>query len=155
MNSNERFGQIEAMLADLLRRMDRQAEQMDRQAKQMDRQAEQMDRQAEQMDQQSDQIDDIIGILKISDARQTRAEERQTRAEERQDRFEERQEAMLTEVKRQGNQLEILLQTQVKMMDLMVHNAARTDELERKMPAIVAYEARFQRLEDAVFKKAS
>ncbi len=134
MNSNERFGQIEAMLADLLRRMDRQAEQMDRQAKQMDRQAE-------QMDQQSGQIDDIIGILKISDARQTRTEERQ--------------EGMLTEIKRQGNQLEILLQTQVKMMDLMVHNAARTDELERKMPAIVAYEARFQRLEDAVFKKAS
>lgn len=134
MNSNERFGQIEAMLADLLRRMDRQAEQMDRQAKQMDRQAE-------QMDQQSGQIDDIIGILKISDARQTRTEERQ--------------EGMLTEIKRQGNQLEILLQTQVKMMDLMVHNAARTDELERKMPAIMAYETRFQRLEDAVFKKAS
>lgn len=127
MNSNERFGQIEAMLADLLRRMDRQAEQMDRQA--------------EQMDQQSGQIDDIINILKISDARQTRTEERQ--------------EGMLTEIKRQGNQLEILLQTQVKMMDLMVHNAARTDELERKMPAIMAYETRFQRLEDAVFKKAS
>ena len=134
MNSNERFGQIEAMLADLLRRMDRQAEQMDRQA--------------EQMDRQSGQIDDIIGILKVSDARQFRAEERQ-------DRFEERQEGMLTEIKRQGNQLEILLQTQVKMMDLMVHNAARTDELERKMPAIMAYETRFQRLEDAVFKKAS
>ncbi len=127
MNSNERFGQIEAMLADLLRRMDRQAEQMDR---------------------QSGQIDDIIGILKVSDARQFRAEERQ-------DRFEERQEGMLTEIKRQGNQLEILLQTQVKMMDLMVRNAAHTDELERKMPAIMAYETRFQRLEDAVFKKAS
>lgn len=127
MNSNERFGQIEAMLADLLRRMDRQAEQMDRQAK--------------QMDQQSGQIDDIINILKISDARQTRTEERQ--------------EGMLTEIKRQGNQLEVLLQTQVKMMDLMVRNAARTDELERKMPAIMTYETRFQRLEDAVFNKAS
>ncbi len=127
MDYNERFGQIEALLADLLRRMDRQAEKMDR---------------------QSGQIDDIIGILKISDARHTRMEERQDKAEVRQD-------AMLLEIKQQGARLDTLLQTQMKMLELMSNNANRTDEMERKFPVITAYEARFQRLEAAVFNKAS
>lgn len=56
MESNRRFGQIETLLADLLRRMDRQAGQVDR---------------------QSDQIDDIIGILKTSDTCPAQTEERQ------------------------------------------------------------------------------
>ncbi|AMJ64385.1 hypothetical protein [Hymenobacter sp. PAMC 26628] len=120
MDYNERFGQIEALLADLLRRMDRQAEQMDR---------------------QSGQIDDIIGILKISDARQTRVEERQ--------------DAMLVRIEQQGERLDKLLQTQMKMLEMMSYNANRTDELERKFPILTAYEARFQRLEAAVFNKAS
>lgn len=141
MNSNERFGQIEAMLADLLRRMDRQAEQMDRQAEQMDRQAERMDR--------------VIDILKLSDERQTRAEERQ--------------DAMLTEIRQIGqrtdtNQASInanqdhirtLLTAQQQLLDLMVHSSRRTDLLEIRTTPLLTYEARFQRLEDAVFNKAS
>lgn len=67
MGKKERFGQTETLLADLLRRMDKQAGQMD---------------------QQSGQIDDIIGTLKISDARETRTEERQ--------------DAMQAEIKQQG-----------------------------------------------------
>ncbi|WP_162550228.1 hypothetical protein [Hymenobacter nivis] len=55
MESNERFGQIGTLLADLLRQIDQQAGQIDRQI---------------------GQIDDIIGILKISDARQAQAGER-------------------------------------------------------------------------------
>ena len=31
----------------------------------------------------------------------------------------------------------------------------RTEVLERQMPAVLAYETRFKRLEDAVFAKAS
>lgn len=134
MDYNARFGQIEALLADLLRRMDRQAEQMDRQA--------------EQMDRQSSQIDDIIGILKISDARQTRMEERQ-------DAMLVRIEEQGTRLKEHGERLDKLLQTQMKMLELMSYNANRTDELERKFPILTAYEARFQRLEAAVFNQAS
>ena len=141
MDYNERFGQIEALLADLLRRMDRQAEQMN---------------------QQSGQIDDIIGILKISDARQTRMEELQSEVlveVKRQGARLEQQGARLeqqgAQIEKQGNQLDKLLQTQMKMLELMSYNATRTDELERKFPILTAYEARFQRLEQAVFNKAS
>lgn len=119
MDNNERFGQMEAMLADLLRRMDRQAEQMDR---------------------QSEQIGDIVNILKISDARQTRTEERQ--------------ESMLSELKQHGCFIETMLQGQVKMLDLVSRNSGRTDELENRLPALLTYETHFQRLEDAVFNKA-
>lgn len=134
MDYNERFGQIEALLADLLRRMDRQA----------------------------GQIDDIISILKISDERQTRAEERQTRAEERQTRAEERQESMMLEIKNQGQEIkaqgqrmDTMLNTQLQMLELMSRQATRTDELEQRVPTIIAYESRMRRLEEAVFNKAS
>ncbi len=120
MNYNERFGQIEAMLADLLRRMDRQAEQ----------------------------IDSIINILKISDERQTRAEERQ--------------DAMLLEIREQGQRIDAqgqrtdaLLNTQMRMLDLMSRQSTKTDELAQQLPAIAAYESRVRRLEEAVFNKAS
>ena len=152
MNSNERFGQIEAMLADLLRRMDRQSEQ----------------------------IDAIINILKISDERQTRAEERQTRAEERQDamlaemrrgfaesdcRFEEhnkrltehnkRFDAQQEAIKKQGERLDTMLNSQMQMLELMSRNATKSDELNQRIPSILEYDARVRRLEEAVFKKAS
>ena len=145
MNSNERFGQIEAMLADLLRRMDRQAEQMDRQA-------EQMDRQAEQMDQQSEQMDAVIGILKISDERQSRAEERQDAAlAEMRRGFDEHNQRLIE----QGKRTDTMLDTQMRMLELMSRQANKTDELAERIPAIAAYEGRVRRLEDAVFNKAS
>ena len=138
MNTNERFGQIEAMLADLLRRMDRQAEQMDR---------------------QSGQIDSIIGILRISDERQTRAEERQDAMltemqhgfAESGRRFDEQNE----HIKEQGKHVETLLNTQMRMLELMSRQANKTDELAERIPTIAAYEGRVRRLEDAVFNKAS
>ena len=42
-----------------------------------------------------------------------------------------------------GERLDKLLQTQMKMLELMSYNANRTDELERKFPILTAYEARF------------
>ena len=127
MNYNERFGQIEAMLADPLRRMDRQAEQ----------------------------IDSIISILKSSDERQTRAEERQ--------------DAMLAEIREQGQRIDAqgqridaqgrrtdaLLTAQMQMLDLMSRQSGKTDELTQQIPSIAAYESRMRRLEEAVFNKAS
>lgn len=144
MNYNERFGQIETMLADLLRRMDRQSEQ----------------------------IDSIISILKISDERQNRAEERQNRAEERQDallaemkrgfaesdrRFAEsdrRFDEQNKRIEEQGKHVETLLNTQMQMLELMSRQANKTDELAERIPAVAAYETRVRRLEDAVFNKA-
>ena len=138
MNYNERFGQVEAMLADLLRRMDRQAAQ----------------------------IDAIINILKISDERQTRAEERQDAmlAEMRRGfaesdrRFDEQNMRLKEQGQRfdeQGQRIEGLLNTQMRMLDLMSRQANKTDELAERVPAIAAYESRVRRLEDAVFKQAS
>ena len=124
MNDNERFGQIEAMLADLLRRMDRQAEQMN----------------------------DVINILKISDERQTRAEERQdTMLVEMRRGFDEQNKRLVE----QGQRTDAVLNTQVQMLELMSRQATRTDELEQRVPSIMAYETRMRRLEEAVFNKAS
>lgn len=138
MNYNERFGQIEALLADLLRRMDRQAEQ----------------------------IDQIISILKISDERQTRAEERQDLMladmqrgfTESNRRFNEHNEQIKEQVRltrEQGQRLDTMLNTQMQMLELMSRQATRTDELAERIPAVAAYESRVRRLEDAVFNKAS
>ena len=145
MNTNERFGQIEAMLADLLRRMDRQAGQMDR---------------------QSEQIDQIISILKISDERQTRAEERQdTVLTEMRHGFDEHNKRLIEQnqaikkqgqaIKEQGQRTDAMLDTQMRMLELMSRQANKTDELAERIPAIAAYESRVRRLEDAVFNKAS
>ena len=152
MDYNERFGQIEALLADLLRRMDRQAEKMDR---------------------QSEQIDSIIGILKLSDERQTRAEERQDAmlADMKQGfadmdgRFNQHNQRIIDQNQRlveqnqrlveQGQRLDATLNTQLKMLELMSRQATKTDELAERMPAIAAYESRVRRLEEAVFNKAS
>ena len=127
MDINERFGQLETTLAEMLRHMDRQSEQ----------------------------IDDIIKILKISDARQTRAEERQTRAEERQD-------LTLAEIKRMGDRIDrhseyidLNLRFMTQQSEISGFTVKRTEVLERQMPAVLAYETRFKRLEDAVFAKAS
>jgi hypothetical protein len=138
MDYNERFGQIEALLADLLRRMDRQAEQ----------------------------IGDIIDILKLSDERQTRAEERQDavladmrrgfaasdqRFDEQGKRFDEHNQRIIE----QGKRTDALLDTQMRMLELMSRQANKADELAERVPAIAAYETRVRRLEDAVFNKAS
>lgn len=159
MDNNERFGQIEALLADLLRRMDRQAGQMDRQS--------------EQMARQSEQIDAIIGILKISDVRQTRAEERQDamlaemrrgfdehnqriieqgqRADKQGQRLDEQNKRIIE----QGQRTDVMLNTQMQMLELMSRQATKTDELAERIPTIAAYESRVRRLEEAVFNKAS
>ena len=138
MDYNERFGQVEALLADLLRRMDHQAEQ----------------------------IDAIINILKLSDERQTRAEERQDAmlAEMRHDstestrRFDESARRFDESTRRfdeQNERIETLLDTQLQMLKLMSRQADKTDELAERVPTIAGYESRVRRLEDAVFNKAS
>ena len=138
MDYNERFGQVEALLADLLRRMDHQAEQ----------------------------IDAIINILKLSDERQTRADERQDAllVEIRHDsaestrRFDESARHFDESTRRfdeQNERIETLLDTQLQMLKLMSRQADKTDELAERVPTIAGYEGRVRRLEDAVFNKAS
>ena len=131
MDYNERFGQVEALLADLLRRMDRQAEQ----------------------------IDAIINILKLSDERQTRADERQDAllVEIRHDSAEStrRFDESTRRFDEQNERIETLLDTQLQMLKLMSRQADKTDELAERVPTIAGYESRVRRLEDAVFNKAS
>ena len=122
MNYNEHFGQIEALLTDLLRRMDRQSEQ----------------------------IDSIINILKISDERQTRAEERQdamlaemkrgfAESDRRFDEQNKRLEDHSKGIEEQGKRIETMLDTQMRMLELMSRQANKTDELAERVPAIAAY----------------
>ena len=96
MDINERFGQLETTLAEMLRHMDRQSEQ----------------------------IDDIIKILKISDARQTRAEERQ--------------DLTLAEIKRMGDRIDrhseyidLNLRFMTQQSEMSGFTVKRTEALER------------------------
>jgi len=91
------------------------------------------------MGRPGEQIDQIISILKISDERQTRAEERQ--------------DALLTEIKRgfaeadrrfdehnerikdQGQHFDTMLNTQMQMRKLMNRQATRTEELTECLPS--------------------
>ena len=138
MNNNERFGSIEAMLADLLRSVDRLTAQMEQHSG--------------YVKSQSGQIDDIIKILKMSDARHTQAEIRQDKAlaaiEKQGQRLDEQ--SRRADANTEG--LKQLLQAQAQMMGLLTHTSNRTDNLTQRDDT---YEARFQRLEDAVFRKAS
>lgn len=91
------------------------------------------------MGRPGEQIDQIISILKISDERQTRAEERQ--------------DALLTEIKRgfaeadrrfdehnerikdQGQHFDTMLNIQMQMRKLMNRQATRTEELTECLPS--------------------
>ncbi len=162
MNTNERFGQIEALMADMLRRLDQMLEHMTQQNAQLLQQGQRI----QNIDEQ---IGDIINILKISDARHTQAEERQDamlaeiRAQNREiqkqsqqiDKQSQQIDKQGQHIDEQGQRTDAALEMLSKTVDLMSYNATRTDALEKQMPVVLSYETRFQRLEEAVFKKAS
>lgn len=173
MDSNERFGSIEAMLADLLRSVDKLTEKMEQMSGYVRSQGEQLGKLTRFAERQDGQIDDIIKILKMSDARHTKAEIRQDEALDairaQGKRLDEQGRQLDKQGKRldeQGKRLEEqsrradanteglkqLLQAQAQMMGLLTHTSNRTDKLTGQDEA---NEARFQRLEEAVFRKAS
>jgi chromosome segregation ATPase len=148
MNSNERFGQIESLLVDVLRRLDQLTERMDRQA---------------------GQIDQIIDILKLSDKRQTQAEERQDLAlaeikaqGQRLDKQGQQIDKQGQQIDKQGQRLEehsqyikAMLTAQTQMLDLLTRTNTKADSLVGQVPTVIAFESRIERLENAVFNKAS
>ena len=111
------------------------------------------------MDRQTEQIDAVINILKLSDERQTRADERQDAllAEIRHDSAESTRhfDESTRRFDEQNERIETLLDTQLQTLKLMSRQADKTDELAERVPTIAGYESRVRRLEDAVFNKAS
>jgi hypothetical protein len=126
-------------------------------------------RQEQRLDAIGDQIGDIINILKISEARHTEIEHRQDammteiktqgqRLDAQSQRQEAAVEALRVLLKRQENtdsRLDGLVQTQLQMLQLMRADAEKVDDLAQRLPAAEGQEPRIKRLEDEVFRAAS
>jgi hypothetical protein len=197
MDSTKRFDQLESLLVDLARKQDQQAEQIARilqilgshgeainslgellnssievlngHTQILNGHTDVLNRQEQRLDAIGDQIGDIIHILKISEARHTETEQRQNAmmAEiktqgQRLDAQSQRQdvavEALRALLKRQENtdsRLDGVVQTQLQMLQLMRADADKVDGLAQRLPAAEGQEPRIKRLEDEVFRAAS
>jgi hypothetical protein len=204
MDVSKRFDQLESLLVDLARKQDQQAEQiarilqilgshgeainslgellngsievlnghtqvLDGHTQVLDGHTEILHRQETRLDNIGDQIGDIISILKLSEARHTETERRQDAlmAElktqgQRLDAQSQRQdvavEALRALLKRQENtdsRLDGVVQTQLQMLQLIRADADKVDGLAQRLPAAENQEPRIQRLENEVFRAAS
>jgi hypothetical protein len=197
MDVSKRFDQLESLLVDLARKQDQQAEQIARilqilgshgeainslgellngsievlngHTEVLNGHTEILHRQETRLDNIGDQIGDIISILKLSEARHTETERRQDAlmAElktqgQRLDAQSQRQdvavEALRALLKRQENtdsRLDGVVQTQLQMLQLMRADADKVDGLAQRLPAAESQEPRIQRLENEVFRAAS
>jgi len=182
MDVNKRFDQLESLLVDLARKQDQQAGQLARTlqilgshgeainslGEVLNSHTELLHRQEIRLDNIGDQIGDIINILKLSEARHTETERRQDAmmAEiktqgQRLDAQSQRQdvavEALRALLKRQENtdsRLDGVVQTQLQMLQLMRADADKVDGLAQRLPATEGQEPRIKRLEDEVFRAA-
>jgi len=121
MNSNERFDQLESLMADMLRRMDQLAGRMDQLASSQEQIV------ASQV-RTNELLDGVIEVLKITDQRFQRVEEALLQADRRQQRVEERQEDMLTLLMKQSENMAAAFRT------LEAHNG-RIQKLEDNQAA--------------------
>ena len=145
MDNKERFDQIEALLAELLRRADRQDEYNQRFIY--------------RLDGIDEKIDGIIDILKISADRQAESEKRQ--------------DGILAEIREQGRVLEAQGKRQDVAIDAIKELLKRSNDTNQRVDgvtdsqrqliqvtqlnteALENQEPRIQRLEDEVFRQAS
>ena len=148
MDSKERFDQLESLLVDLARKVDRQGEAITRQEIKLDAIGE--------------QIGGIIDILKISEARHTQAEQRQDAILAELQRLGKRTDASVEAIrlllKRQeatDTRLDGTVQAQLQMLQLQRLDADKLDDLSCRLPATEGQEPRIKRLEDEVFRAAS
>ncbi len=197
MDLKKRFDQLESLLVDLARKQDQQAEQiahilqilgshgkainsleellnghtetLNSHTETLNSHTEILHRQEQRLDAIGDQIGDIINILKISNARHTETEQRQDammaeikmqgqRLDAQGQRQDAAVEALRVLLKRQENtdsRLDGLVQTQLQMLQLMRADAEKVDGLTQRLPAIEGQEPRIKRLEDEVFRAAS
>jgi chromosome segregation ATPase len=134
MDSKERFDQLESLLVDLARKVDRQGEAIAKQGTTIER-IEQ------RLDSIEDQIGDIINIFKLSEARHTQSEQRL--------------DMLATEIQEQGRRTDEALQIQMQMIALMRAGNNKTEALEQRYSLLENQEPRIKRLEDEVFRAAS
>jgi ABC-type transporter Mla subunit MlaD len=104
MDSNERFNQLEGLMADMLRRMDQLAGRMDQLAASQEQLA------ASQV-RTNEILDGVVEVLKITDQRFERIEAALLQADQRQQRTEERQEGMLKLMMEQSSNLTAAFRT--------------------------------------------
>ena len=152
MSTNERFDQLESLLADLARKVDRQGEQIAQIIAELTRLGEAVFQQGKLLTIVSEQADGIIDFLKLSAARHDEAERRQDamlveiqRQGQRQDASVEALRALLKRQETTDLRLDSAVQTQLQMLQLMRADADKID----------SHEPRLKRLEDEVFRAAS
>jgi len=162
MDSKERFDQLESLLVDLARKVDRQGEAITRQGEAIAWQGEAIARQEIKLDAIGEQIGGIIDILKISEARHTQAEQRQDailaelqRLGKRTDASVEAIRLLLKRLEATDTRLDGTVQAQLQMLQLQRLDANKLDDLSRRLPATEGQEPRIKRLEDEVFRAAS
>jgi phage-related tail protein len=197
MDANKRFDQLESLLVDLARKQDQQAEQIARILQILDGHGKAigslgevlnshtealtshtevlnshtaiLHRQETRLDNIGDQIGDIIDILKLSEARHTETERRQDammaeiktqgqRLDAQSHRQDAAVEALRVLLKQQENtdsRLDGVVQTQLQMLQLIRADADKVDGLAQRLPTTEGQEPRIKRLEDEVFRTAS
>lgn len=155
MSTNERFDQLESLLADLARKVDQHGDILTQHT-------QSMARQEKLLTIVSEQADGIIEFLKLSEARHTQAEQRQDamlgEMQRQGQRLEASVEALKALLKRQENtdaRLDGAVQTQLQMLQLLRLDADKVDDLARRLPTVEGQEPRIKRLEDEVFRAAS
>ena len=152
MDNKERFDQIEALLAELLRRADRQDEYNQRFIQKLDG----IDGRLGFVEEK---IDGIINVLKISADRQEESEKRQDK--------------ILAEIREQGRVLEAQGKRQDVAIDAIKELLKRSKDTNQRVDSVTEsqrqliqvtqlnteslenQEPRIQRLEDEVFRQAS
>lgn len=104
MDSNERFDQLESLMADMLRRMDQFAASQER----IISSQEQI---VGSQEHTSGVLDSVVGVLKIIDQRFQRVEDALIASERRQQGVEQRQNAMLNLLQQQTESLTAAFKT--------------------------------------------
>jgi hypothetical protein len=162
LDTNERFNQLEGLLVDLTRKVDRQGEILDQHSAILALQGEAIARQEVRLNNIGEQLGDVITILKLSEARHTQAEQRQdamlVEIQRQGQRLDASVEAIKALFKRQENtdaRLDAAVQTQLQMLQLLRLDADKVDDLAQRLPAAEGQEPRIKLLEDKVFRAAS
>jgi hypothetical protein len=158
MDNKQRFDQLESLLVDLARKVDRQGEQIAEIIQVLNRQGEAIQHQSEAINRQGEgitrlgeimeqrfgdvgeQIGDIITILKLSEARHTEAAQQQAesmveirRLGARTDASVEAIKLLLNRQQAADTRLDGVVQTQLQMLQLQRLDADKLDDLSRRL----------------------
>jgi predicted nucleic acid-binding Zn-ribbon protein len=134
MDNKERFDQIERLLAELLRKADRQDE-FNAYQREFNSEAKQ------RLDSIDGRLDDITGILKIFAEAQKQSEARH--------------EQVMKEIREQGRRTDTTQTEILRMMQKWDEQDAQNQAVAERLAHTDDHEPRIARLEDEVLRKAS